>query len=79
MLSAKVGNKSCSRSEACFVCSMNYCCDHDNSYIASIVSHMSVANAGEELISCFLTFYCRDQSLLQVLNSKFIFVNNYCL
>ena len=25
---SKVGNKSF-RSEACFVCSMNYCCDHD--------------------------------------------------
>ena len=27
-------NKSCSRSEACFACSMimNYCCDHDITY-----------------------------------------------
>ena len=25
----QVGNKSCSRSEACFVCNMSYCCDHD--------------------------------------------------
>ena len=33
MSSAKLGNKYCSRSEACFVCSMNYCnsCDHDSS------------------------------------------------
>ena len=29
MLSANLGNKSCSRSEACFVCSMNYFCDYD--------------------------------------------------
>ena len=40
---AEVGNKSCSRYEACFICNMNYC-DHD---IYVVVSHMSVANAGE--------------------------------
>ena len=28
-----------------------------------VVSHVSVANSGEELISCVLTFYCKDQSL----------------
>ena len=44
MLSAKVGNKSCNRSETC----MNnyYVSMIANSYVA-IVSHMSVANAGE--------------------------------
>ena len=39
---AKVGNRSCSRFEAClYAFSMNYCCDHD------IHSSKSVANAGE--------------------------------
>ena len=36
-LSPKVRNNSCVRSEACFVCSMSYCCDH-----VVHVSHMSV-------------------------------------
>ena len=34
----KVGNKSCGRSEACFICSMNYCCDHDIDSSKSLVS-----------------------------------------
>ena len=32
---------------------------------------MSVPNAVDQLMSCFLTFYCRDRSLIQSLNSKF--------
>ena len=38
LIEAKVENKSCSRSEVCFVCSMNYCCDHD---VRSNKSHVS--------------------------------------
>ena len=68
-----IRNKSCSRSEAYFVCSMNHCCKHD---IRGSKSHVStqcwwVANF------LYSYFYCRDQSLLQFLNSKFFVVLVY--
>ena len=70
---AKVGNKSCSRSDACFVCNMNYCCDHD---VFSSKSHVSrcVANF---LFSYFFTVEINPYS--SFLNSKFFVLLIYLL